>query len=157
MNKLTVGGILEVKDLTMIEILGIPNLPGSAGQYLTLLGDAGINLHFIAELEDKHGYANIAICLHHRHADQALEIINNTISKPESVIIKSRPHVGLLTVYGPHFREKPAISSRLCFALGTNNINILGISSSVSSVCCVVTSQDYSKAYASLLTVFSLP
>ncbi len=157
MDKVPIGGIISVRGLTMLEVLGLPNKPGYAGQILTLLGDAAINLHFIAEGEDANGMANITICIDPARNQDALQIINRHQKNHAATIIKSRPLVSLLTIYGPHFREKPAICGKMCYALGKNNINILGISTSISSVCCIVTDDNYQKAYDSLLTVFSLP
>lgn len=157
MSKIPIGGMIEIKDLTLIEILGIPNEPDSAGQYLTLLGNEGINLHFISEGEDSIGKANITACVDHDIATEALGVIHNFEHLPESVIIRSRPNVMAITVYGPHFREKPAICSQMCHAIGQAGVNILGISSSISSVCCVISSLDYDRARASLLNVFQLP
>ncbi len=157
MDKIAIGGILEVRGLTMLEVLGLPNKPGYAGQILTLLGDAEVNLHFIAEGEDSEGMANITICINPDRNQEALDIINNHKKDHYASIIKSRPFVSLLTIYGPHFREKPAICGRMCYALGKNNINILGISTSISSICCIIADDDFQHAYDSLLTVFTLP
>ncbi len=157
MVKIKVGGILEVRDLTMISILGITNDPGSAGQYLKLLGDADINLHFISEGEDQYGSANIAICVDDENSEEALAIIRARPETKDPVQIKNRSPVTVFIVYGPHFRETPAICSRLCYALGDAAVNILGLSSSISSVCCIIDNSDYERAYASLLTVFDLP
>ena len=67
------------------------------------------------------------------------------------------PNISSLTVYGPHFREKPAISGEMCSALGKADINILGISTSISSVCCLIKDEDFERAYGALLEVFQLP
>jgi aspartokinase len=52
--------------------------------------------------------------------------------------IKITEPVAIITFYGPHFREKPAIAGKICQTLGEAGINILGISTSISSVCCVI-------------------
>lgn len=157
MYKIPVGGILQLRDLTMMEVLGLPNRPGYAGKILTLLGDAEINLHFIAECEDSRGLANIAICIDPEREQEAANIVHLYEKTDDSVTIIRRPHVSVITVYGPHFREKPAICGNMCAALGEKDINILGISTSISSVCSVVADQDFEQAYEGLLTVFSLP
>lgn len=138
MNKIAVGGILELRGLTMIEILGFPNKPGHAGQILTLLGDAEINLHFIAECEDSQGLANITICVKPTVANDALQVIHHYLESRPDGFVKSNSNVSIITIYGPHFREKPAICGKMCYILGRCKVNILGISTSISSVCCII-------------------
>ncbi len=157
MNKIPIGGILEIRDLTMIEVLGFPNEPGHAGKILTLLGEAEVNLHFIAEGADRQGLANITICVYPQRVKDVLDIIHKYLPGLESIIVKSQKNMAILTVYGPHFREKPAICGRMCYTLGQANINIFGMSTSISSVCCIVSNSEYQKAYDSLLEVFTLP
>ena len=157
MNKIAVGGILELRGLTMIEILGFPNKPGHAGQILTLLGDAEINLHFIAECEDSNELANITICVVPTVAKKALKVINNYLASCPEGYVKCNSNVAIITIYGPHFREKPAICGKMCYILGHCKVNILGISTSISSVCCIIDDANFKRAYDGLLTVFALP
>lgn len=157
MSKILVGGILQANNYTMLKIVGVPNKPGLAGQILTELGRANINLHFIAEGEDCEGLANMTICIDPSDAKEAVNIIKlqkngNNKQKAEEI-----PNISSLTVYGPHFREKPIISGEMCSALGKADVNILGISTSISSICCLIRDEDFDRAYDALLKVFQLP
>lgn len=78
MNKISIGGILKFENLTMIKILGLLSKPGHGGKLLTLLGDAGINLHFIAESEDASSKANLTICINPNNTTLALDLIKKT-------------------------------------------------------------------------------
>lgn len=141
----------------MLKVVGLPNKPGFAGRILTLLGRANINLHFIAEGEDGHGYGNMTICINPSDSTEAIEIISTQKNGNEDQKVEEINNISTVTVYGPHFREKPAISGEMCSALGHADINILGISTSISSVCCLIKDKDFDKAYESLLKVFDLP
>lgn len=157
MKKILIGGILHNHDYTMLKIVGLPNKPGFAGKILTELGRANINLHFIAEGEDAQGLANMTICVSPNDAKEAITIVSSQRNGDQQQKVEEIPHISSLTVYGPHFREKPAISGEMCSALGHANINILGISTSISSVCCLIEDKDFENAYDSLLKVFELP
>ncbi len=141
----------------MLKIVGLPNKPGFAGKILTELGRANINLHFIAEGEDAQGLANMTICVSPDDSKKAITIVSSQRNGDQQQKVEEIPHISSLTVYGPHFREKPAISGEMCSALGHANINILGISTSISSVCCLIEDKDFENAYDSLLKVFELP
>jgi aspartokinase len=141
----------------MLKIVALPNKPGYAGKILTQLGRANINLHFIAEGEDANGLANMTICISPDDAQQAMEIITTQKNGNQKQKVEQIPHISTVTVYGPHFREKPAISGEMCSALGHANVNILGISTSISSVCCLIKDTEFENAYTALLKVFDLP
>ncbi len=157
MSKILVGGILQAKNYTMLKVVGLPNKPGLAGQILTKLGRANINLHFIAEGEDAQGFANMIICIYPSDAKEAVDIIKSQENGNIKQSVEEIPNISSLTVYGPHFREKPAISGEMCSALGKIDVNILGISTSISSICCLIKDEDFDRAYDALLSVFDLP
>lgn len=157
MKKLLIGGILEAHDFTLLRITGILNKPGYAGMLLSKLGIVGINLQFIAECEDIQGYGNLTLCMNPPDAVKALQIIKDHEQKGKPQKVEATYHVSSLTVYGPHFKDKPAISGTMCTALGQGGINILGISTSISSICCLIKETDFEKAYAYLLDYFVLP
>ncbi len=157
MRKLKIGGILSQHGLVMLKLLGIPNEPGSAGRLLSVLGDANINLYFIAECEDRERQGNITICVAADQEEEALRLLAEYSRDWDEIILSSDRAISALTIYGPHFREKPVISGTMCATLGKHKINILGISTSISSICCLIWDRDYDRAYSALLDVFTLP
>lgn len=157
MKKILIGGILHNHNYTMLKVVNLPNKPGFAGKILTKLGRANINLHFIAEGEDAQGLANMSICVYPADAKEAVKIIKSQKNGNKNQSVEEIPNISTVTVYGPHFREKPAISGEMCSTLGHANVNILGISTSISSVCCLIKEDDFDTAYQSLLEVFELP
>jgi len=157
MNKILIGGILQAKKYTMLKIVGLPNKPGFAGKILTKLGRANINLHFITQGEDTHGFATMTLCIDPKNSKEAVEIINSKMIGDDNHSVEETPNISSLTVYGPHFREKPAISGEMCSTLGDVGVNILGISTSISSICCLLKDEDFDRAYDALLSVFDLP
>lgn len=157
MSKILIGGILQARNYTMLKVVGLPNKPGFAGRILTKLGRANINLHFIAEGEDAQGFANMTICIYQKDAKEAVGIIKSQKNGNIQQNVEEIPNISSLTVYGPHFREKPAISGEMCSTFGEADVNILGISTSISSVCCLIKDDDFDRAYDALLKVFQLP
>lgn len=48
------------------------------------------------------------------------------------------PEVGVVTIHGPEFREQPEVAGQVCAALAAVGIATLGLSTSFSTVSCVV-------------------
>ncbi|MCD6205502.1 MAG: ACT domain-containing protein [Candidatus Marinimicrobia bacterium] len=156
-EKIKIGGILETRNLVMISILSAPNQPGVAGKVLTVLGKNNINIEFITESENLEGTADITFCIKSSDKDKVRYLLSGMRGIVRARGDKWYEHVMILVVYGPHFREKPTISGKMCEQLGKYNINILGISTSISSISCIINESDYDNAMKSLLEAFELP
>jgi len=156
-NKIRVGGILENRDLVMVSILSAPNIPGTAGKILSLLGDFNINVEFITESCNIEDTADIVFCFKSADRDTVLQILPELTRQINPRAEKWQDHIAIISVYGPHFREKPSIAGRMCSALGAADINILGISTSISTVSCVISESQMELAKQALESAFNLP
>ena len=87
--------------------------------------------------------------------DSADKLIHENV-EVKSLKISKIEYVSILGVYGPHFREKPGIAAVFCSLLGEAGVNILGISSSISTISCIIDVRDFEKAKSLLLTEFEL-
>ncbi|HAF48541.1 MAG TPA: aspartate kinase, partial [Anaerolineaceae bacterium] len=65
--------------------------------------------------------------------------------------------VALVCISSLDFDESQVVAGHMFRALGENGINIQGISTSVSSVTCMISSQDLDKALTVLRRAFILP
>jgi aspartate kinase len=69
----------------------------------------------------------------------------------------ANPEVAIVSIFGPDFRERPGIAGTMFDALAGQGINILAISTSISTVSCVIGSDDLEMALISLRQTFDLP
>jgi aspartate kinase len=60
-------------------------------------------------------------------------------------------------MFGPHFGERPGIAGVMFSALASADINILAISTSISSTSCLIDASDMDEAVQALEEVFDLP
>jgi aspartokinase len=67
------------------------------------------------------------------------------------------PEVALVSISSLDFDQSQVIAGHMFKTLGDNGINIEGISSSVSSVTCMIASQDLCEAVQVLREAFILP
>ncbi len=136
--KIAIGGLIELRNLMLISVFSVPDQPGSAGKVLTYFGEKGISVDFITESRNLEGTADINFCISLQHKPQTERTFHDLSEIIPVKDIKITEPVAIITFYGPHFREKPAIAGKICQTLGEAGINILGISTSISSVCCVI-------------------
>jgi aspartokinase len=67
------------------------------------------------------------------------------------------PDVAVITVFGPHLREKPRVHGLMFSSIASVGISSLAISTSISSVSCVVEGQFMETAVKALRDTFDAP
>jgi aspartokinase len=65
--------------------------------------------------------------------------------------------VAIVSIFGPDFRERPGIAGSMFDALAASGINIMAISTSISTVSCVIESDELEAGLNSLRDTFDLP
>ena len=65
--------------------------------------------------------------------------------------------MGVVSIFGPDFRQRPGIAGRMFTALLQAGIPIKGISASISTVSCLVSGPQVGGAVEALEAVFSKP
>jgi aspartate kinase len=68
--------------------------------------------------------------------------------------ITHRPRVAMVSIFGPDFRQTPGVAGMMHAALADAGINILSISTSMSSVNCVIDQARLDDAVAALKDTF---
>jgi len=157
MTKFKIGGLVENPDLTMYHLTAVRDQPGAAGEVLIAFAEKHVNLEYITESSTTDGLAVMAICVRRQLAAPIDEYLLHNVDIQKKLSISKIEDVSVLGIYGPHFREKPSLAAHFCQILGKTDINILGLSSSISSMCAVIRNNEVEKARSALLEVFELP
>jgi aspartokinase len=155
--KFRIGGIIQKRDLAKIGIMGIPDRPGVAGAVFSTLGTKGINCPFIAHTIDLNGQDSIVLGVARRQlvaALDALEAIRECVGAKEVV---HTGEVAMIAVFGPHFGERPGVAGVMFTALASAGINILAISTSISSLSCLIDATELDDAIQVLQEAFERP
>jgi aspartate kinase len=156
-KKIKAGGIIQSVDLAQIGVMSVPDRPGIASAVLGALGERDINVQFIVQSIDLKNCTHIILCVGQEDLDVALLAISEIRSGVEAEEVIWRSEVAIVSVYGPHFRDNPGIASAAFSALASAGINILAISTSVSTLSCVLDGAFVSDAVEALREAFDVP
>jgi len=156
-GKVKVGGIMASAGLATVSILSLPDRPEVVGVVLQALGKRSINIEFIVHTLDLEGKGNMTFCIDQKNLEGALEVLEGVRSFIEAKGISYHPNVAVISVFGPHFRERPMISGLMFNALGITGINVLAISTSISSCSCVIQADRAEDALRALHETFEAP
>jgi len=155
--KIKVGGIMNNGGLARVSILSLPDRPDVPGVILQALGERDINIEFVVQGFDIEGNSNMTVCIDQKSLETALGVLERVKPLIEAKAISYHPNVTVISVFGPHFREKPMISGQMFHALGTKGINVLAISTSISSCCCLIEADQTEDAMRVLHQAFEAP
>jgi aspartate kinase len=121
------------------------------------LGKRSINIEFVVHNLDVEGNGNMTFCIDQKDLETALEVLEGVKPLIEAKGVSYHPNVAVISVFGPHFRERPMISGLMFNALGATGINVLAISTSISSCSCLIQADQAEDAMRALHETFEAP
>ncbi len=156
-NRVEAGGLIYKDNIAMVGLIGIPTHPGIGGRYFSEIADSGIHVELIVNLFDGDQYDHILVCVDREDLNSTLQITKKIHEEVKSQSIIHDANVALVCISSLDFAESQTIAGHMFKTLGDNNINIHGISTSVSSVTCMIDADDLDQAVSVLRQAFILP
>jgi aspartate kinase len=156
-QKIKIGGIIQNRDLAKIGVMSIPDRPGVAGAIFSALGTGGVNCSFIVHTIDLNSLDSIVLCVPRKNLQAALRVLNAVKETVGAEEVLYDQEVGMISIFGPHFGERPGIAGVMFSALASAGINILAISTSISSLSCIIDVGDVDEAIRAIEETFELP
>jgi len=157
MSKTKIGGIMQTTHLAQVGVMSIPDRPGTAGKIMTALGKKDINVQFIVQCIDIHNNDHVVFCISEDELELAQDILQDVRHELGAEKVIHRPNVAIISIFGPDFRERPGVAGIMFAALAGKGINILAISTSISTLSCVIDSDGLDKAVTAMRETFDLP
>jgi aspartate kinase len=156
-KKTQIGGIMHSDGLAMLGVLAMPSRPGLAGRILSTMGETNVNVQFIVQLVDRDGRDHVVFCVDRKDLETAIERLSGIKEDVSAQDIVHDASVGLVSIFGPDFRQRPGIAGEMFAALGQANVNIQAISTSISTISCVIQASRVPDAVRTLQDTFEMP
>jgi aspartokinase len=157
MNKTKIGGIMQSDGRALIRIVSVPDHASVAATVLGALGKNSISIELLVESFDLDECGNFSLIIDQKDLDHALTTLEEIKPTIDAKAISYTPDVAVITVFGPHLRERPRIHWMMFSSMASVGIGALAISTSISSVSCVVAAQHLNRAVQALTDVFDAP
>ncbi|MDI7274637.1 MAG: ACT domain-containing protein [Anaerolineae bacterium] len=157
MAGIAIGGILRHDSLALLSVLGVPDRPGVAARIFGALGREGISAHFVVQCIDHQGQDHVVFCVEREECERALDVARACCQGLGTGSALVRPEVASIAIFGPDFRQRPGIAGAMFSALAAEGINILAISTSISTVSCIIDAGRAADAERVLRAAFVLP
>jgi aspartate kinase len=156
-KKTRIGGIMHSDGLALVGVLAIPSRPGVAGRILSALGDQHINVQFIVQTVDHVGRDHVVFCVCDEDLSQTLDLLQPVREAVLARDVVCETGTSTISIFGPDFRQRPGIAGQMFAALGRIDINIKAISTSTSTITCVIPSDRVAEAIKALEDTFEVP
>lgn len=157
MPKIQIGGLLQTTDLALVQVLGLPSAGRPVAAIMAALGQAGISAQAVVACADCAGNNSLALTVSQSLLTVALPVVQRAGKTVQAKEIRAAPDVALVAVYGPHFSDRPAIAGTMFSALAEVGMELLMVTTSISTVACVIASEKLPQAIAVLEETFLLP
>lgn len=156
-DKIKVGGILQSRGLCLVGVMSAPDRPGLAAAIFHALGRERLNAQFIVQNIDLNNDAHVMFCVALEDCERVLATVRPIATDLRAKKVVENQPVALVSVFGPDFRERPGIAGTIFKALADVGINILAVSTSISTISCVIRDEDCERAVGALRGVLVLP
>ena len=157
MQKIKVGGVIKNDCLASISVLAVKDQPGIAAAVLDALGQRNINVQFVVQVIDHELQDQMVLCVDRDDLSASLDAIESIRPGLQPAAVVANPNVGSVAIFGPDFRERPGIAAKMFRAIAARGVNILAISTSISTVTCVIELARLKDALAAIRDHFDLP
>lgn len=157
MNKIKIGGIMESDGRALVKILSVPDHASVAAAVLGAMGESSVNIELLVEGFDLDDCGNFSMVIDQKDLDQALAVLEEIRPIIDAKAISYTPDVAVITVFGPHLREKPLVHGAMFSSIASVGVSSLVICTSISSVSCVVEARYLDIAIRALVEVFEVP
>jgi aspartate kinase len=156
-EKIKVGGVIQNDHLASISVLAVRDRPGIAAAVLDALGQQNLNVQFVVQMIDHEDQAQMVLCVDRTDLQKSLTAIETIRGEVQPQAVTPNPEVASLAIFGPDFRERPGIAGKMFRAMAERGINILAISTSISTVNCIIELSKVKDALDAINEHFDLP
>jgi aspartate kinase len=156
-EKIKIGGVIQNDQLASISVLAVKDRPGIAAAVLDALGQHNLNTQFVVQVIDHEDHDQMVLCVDRADLQASLTAIEALRPELKPAAVTARPEVASIAVFGPDFRERPGIAGQMFRALAGRGINILAISTSISTVNCIIDLARLKDACSAISDQFDVP
>jgi len=137
-------------DIATITLNQAPDRPGIGAQVFGSLWSRGLNVQLVVSTPLSAGKSNITLAVGKNDLNQAIVTLKKVQQDIGAESISTNSNVALICMNHPNLAATPGIASRLFSILSLNQINVEAVSSSATSITCVIAGPSVLKAIEAL-------
>jgi aspartate kinase len=148
--------LITNRNVSKVTITDVEDRPGMAAEIFGTLGARGFNVELVVSTGGREGRADISLAVARSQEAQVREALEEIREEVGGRSIEVNSRVALISIVGHDLSREVGLAGRMFGALSRNGINIEVISTSMSSVTCMIDEEKVEQAEAALREEFGL-
>ncbi len=156
MEKISIDGIEKNLNMAKVTLFEVPDKPGVASEIFGALGQQGISVELLVTNVGQKGHSSISFAVLQDDLETTKEILEKSKDSMGAARISVDPNMALISIHGQKLAGVPGVAGKIFHTLASSGINIDSISSSRTTVTCLIAQDKVEQAVDSLQTAFQL-
>lgn len=156
MEKPVVTGVAFNRSEAKITIVGVPDKPGVAGNILSAVAEANVNVDMIVQNIGSDGRTDFSFTVDRSEYDRAMEAARGAAGSIEARDVTGDTKIGKVSVVGIGMKSHTGVAAAMFDALAQQGVNIQMISTSEIKVSVVIGEESLDEAVRALHDAFGL-
>lgn len=149
-----IKGVAKDKDVAVISILEVPDVPGASFKVFSLMAQKKINVDIILQSSGKEGHKDVIFTVPLGDAETALALLEENRQRFGCRDIVVDKDVAKVSIVGAGMQSHSGVASRMFEALFEANINIRMISTSEIKISVLIAKADADRAVNAIHDAF---
>ena len=149
-----IKGVAKDKDVAVISILEVPDVPGASFKVFSLMAQKKINVDIILQSSGKEGHKDVIFTVPLGDAETALALLEENRQRFGCRDIVVDKDVAKVSIVGAGMQSHSGVASRMFEALFEANINIRMISTSEIKISVLIAKSDADRAVNAIHDAF---
>jgi aspartate kinase len=142
--------VVTNRNISKVTITEVEDRPGIAAEVFGTLGARGFNVELVVSSGGRQGRADILLAVSRSQEAQVREALAEICKEVDGRDVRVDSDVALISIIGHGLSQEVGLAGRMFGTLSRNGINIEAISTSWSSVTCMIDEDKVDEAERSL-------
>lgn len=154
MEGMLIKGVAKDKDVAVVSILEVPDVPGMSFKVFSLMAQKKINVDIILQSSGRNGNKDLIFTVPLGDAEGARKLLEENITRFGGGQVAVKTNVAKVSIVGAGMQSHFGVASRMFEALADSNINIQMISTSEIKISVIIDEIDADRAVSAIHDAF---
>jgi aspartate kinase len=138
--------VISRTDVAKVILNSAPDRPGIGAQVFGALWSYDINVELVSSAPAPEGRADVTLVVGKNHLNPAILKLQKMKEELDAKDLTVDQDIAIVTVTHPHLSKTPGIAAKIFSLLSQADVNVEAISSSTTSIACVIREKEERKA-----------
>ena len=154
MEGMLIKGVAKDKDVAVVTLMGVPDVPGTSFKVFSLLAQKKINVDIILQSTGRDGKKDLSFTVPLGEAENARKLLEENATRFGGGEIHIKTGVAKVSIVGAGMQSHFGVAAKMFEALSENQINIQMISTSEIKISVIIDEKDADRAVAAIHDAF---